>query len=264
MNYDTLKDNFFLIAGPCVIESEELLHTVAKKLVELKEKFNIPIIFKSSYDKANRTSIDGFRGPGLEKGVEMLCGIREIYGLPVLTDVHTSEEAAYAGKHVDIIQIPAFLCRQTEILLSAAESGAIVNVKKGQFLAPWDMAPVIDKLKSKTNKILLTERGSTFGYNMLVTDMRSIPIMQKNGFPVVFDGTHSVQMPGGNGQSTGGDRTQVPVLSKAAVAAGANGLFWETHPNPDEAKSDGPNMLFLEDVEKTLSECYGIYKLLKK
>ncbi len=263
MDYKELQDNLFLIAGPCVIESKSLLETVAEKLVEIKENTGLNIIFKSSYDKANRTSIDGFRGPGLEKGVDMLLEIREKYNLPVLTDVHSSEEAAYAGKHVDILQIPAFLCRQTELLLSAAESGAIVNVKKGQFLAPWDMTPLVEKLKSKTEKILLTERGSSFGYNMLVTDMRSIPTMQESGFPVVFDGTHSVQMPGGNGNSTGGDRTQVPILSRAAIAAGANGLFWETHPDPDSAKSDGPNMLFLNDVERNLNECYSIYKLVQ-
>jgi 2-dehydro-3-deoxyphosphooctonate aldolase (KDO 8-P synthase) len=263
MDYSKLSDNLFLIAGPCVIESEELLHTVAQKLVEIKEKSGVEIIFKSSYDKANRTSINGFRGPGLEKGVEMLVSIREKYGLPVLTDVHSAEEASYAGKHLDILQIPAFLCRQTELLLSAAETNAIVNVKKGQFLAPWDMKPLVEKLKSKTDKILLTERGSSFGYNMLVNDMRSIPTMQDIGYPVVYDGTHSVQMPGGQGNSTGGDRTQVPVLSRAAVAAGASGLFWETHPDPDNAKSDGPNMLFLNDIEKLLSECISIYNIVR-
>ena len=264
MNYEELKNDFFLIAGPCVIESVELINEVADKLVELNEKHNVNLIFKSSYDKANRTSISGFRGPGLEKGVEMLMEIKARTGLPVITDVHSEKEAAYAGKYLDLIQIPAFLCRQTDILLAGAESGAIVNIKKGQFLAPWDMRPVVEKVRSKTEKILLTERGSSFGYNMLVSDMRSIPIMQENDVPVVFDGTHSVQMPGGKGDSSGGDRKYVPYLSRAAMAAGANGLFWEVHPNPEVAKSDGPNMLFLEDLEKHLLQSRDIYNLLRK
>lgn len=260
-----LRSGLFLIAGPCVIESEPLLHTVAEKLVEIKEKTKSTIIFKSSYDKANRTSIDSFRGPGLKEGVELLQKIKETYGLPVLTDVHTEQEAEYAGKYIDIIQVPAFLCRQTDFVLACCETPAWVNIKKGQFLAPWDMAQVVHKAKTKKpDKLLLTERGVSFGYNMLVSDMRSIPILKENGFPVIYDGTHSVQMPGGQGKQSGGDRRYVPTLSKAAVAAGANGLFWETHPNPDKALSDGPNMLFLDQVEKHLKTCINIYQAVQE
>lgn len=254
----------FLISGPCVMESLELLHEVAKTLKEIKDNTGATIIFKSSYDKANRTSLSGFRGPGLEKGLEWLKEIRETYGLPVLTDVHTEEEARVAGAVVDIIQIPAFLCRQTDMVLAACETPAWVNIKKGQFLAPWDMKKVVEKAKSVTERLLLTERGATFGYNMLVTDMRSIPTMKENGYPVIFDGTHSVQMPGGNGDSSGGDRRHVPTLSRAAVAAGADGLFWETHPSPDEAMSDGPNMLFLDQVESLFRCCSSIYDLVRE
>ncbi|MBF0198465.1 MAG: 3-deoxy-8-phosphooctulonate synthase [Planctomycetes bacterium] len=263
LSIDDLNKGLFLIAGPCVIESEDLLHEVAKKLVHIKEKTGATIIFKASYDKANRTSVSGFRGPGLKEGVELLKKIKSEYELPILTDVHSAEEATYAGEHVDIIQIPAFLCRQTDLILAACKTPAWVNIKKGQFLAPWDMKAVIGKAKSeKADKLLLTERGVSFGYNMLVTDFRAIPTLKENGYPVIYDGTHSVQMPGGKGDCSGGDRTQVPVLSRAAVAAGADGLFWETHPDPDKGMSDGPNMLFLDDVEALFETCRQIYQIL--
>lgn len=262
INQSNLSKGLFLIAGPCVIESKELLEQVAEKLVVIRNNTGALVVFKSSYDKANRTSVDGFRGPGLEKGLELLLEIREKYKLPVLTDVHSIEEAEIAGAHVDIIQIPAFLCRQTDLILAACKTKAWVNIKKGQFLAPWDMKPVVKKAESEgSGEILLTERGVSFGYNMLVTDMRSIPLMKENGYPVIFDGTHSVQMPGGRGDSTGGDRQHVPTLSRAAVAAGADGLFWETHPNPEEAKSDGPNMLYLNEVEALFKTCQKIYDI---
>lgn len=251
----------FLISGPCVMESLELLHQVAKKLVAIRESTGALIIFKSSYDKANRTSLDGFRGPGLELGLEWLAEIRATYELPTLTDVHTSAEAKVAGHSVDIIQVPAFMCRQTDFVLDCCETPAWVNIKKGQFLAPWDMSKVVQKAESKTEKILLTERGVSFGYNMLVSDMRSIPELKKNKFPVIYDGTHSVQMPGGQGSCSGGDRRHVPTLSQAAVAAGADGLFWETHPDPEQAKSDGPNMLYLDKVEELFVRCQRIYEV---
>jgi 2-dehydro-3-deoxyphosphooctonate aldolase (KDO 8-P synthase) len=252
----------FLFSGPCVMESLELLHEVAKVLVELRDRTGAFVVFKSSYDKANRTSINGFRGPGLERGLDWLDEIKSTYNLPVVTDVHTPEQAKIAGERVDIIQIPAFLCRQTDMVLAACETSAWVNIKKGQFLAPWDMEKVVEKAKTVTDRILLTERGASFGYNMLVSDMRSIPTMKKTGFPVVYDGTHSVQMPGGQGDRSGGDRTMVPTLSRAAVAAGAQGLFWETHPNPEEALSDGPNMLYLKDLEREWKVCQNIYRAL--
>ena len=251
----------FLISGPCVMESLELLHTVAKKLVEIRDRTGALIIFKSSYDKANRTSLTGFRGPGLEKGMEWMKEISSTYDLPTLTDVHTEAEARIAGEVVDIIQIPAFLCRQTDFVLACCETSAWVNIKKGQFLAPWDMSKVVQKAESKTSKLLLTERGVSFGYNMLVSDMRSIPELKSNNYPVIYDSTHSVQMPGGQGSCSGGDRRHVPTLSKAAVAAGADGLFWETHPEPEQAKSDGPNMLYLDQVEPLFKLCCNIYKV---
>ena len=254
----------FLISGPCVMESLELLHTVAKKLVEIRDNTGALVIFKSSYDKANRTSLDGFRGPGLELGMEWMKEISTTYDLPTLTDVHTAEEAKVAGEKVDIIQIPAFLSRQTDFVLACCETSAWVNIKKGQFLAPWDMSKVIQKAESKTKKLLLTERGVSFGYNMLVSDMRSIPELKKSNYPVIYDGTHSVQMPGGQGSCSGGDRRHVPTLSQAAVAAGADGLFWETHPNPEEAKSDGPNMLYLTDVEALFKRCQKIHQVVNE
>ncbi len=257
-----LRRRLFLIAGPCVIEDRELLFRVAEHLVGVRERTGAVVIFKSSYDKANRTSLKGFRGPGLEEGVGLLLEVRARFDLPVLSDVHTVEEAEYAGKRLDVIQIPAFLCRQTDLVLAACGTPAWVNIKKGQFLAPWDMARVAEKARAvKPEGVMLTERGVSFGYNTLVNDMRAIPILKENGCPVVFDGTHSVQQPGGRGDSSGGDRRYVAPLSKAAVAAGAHGLFWETHPDPDNAPSDGPNMLPLGEVEPLFRLCQEIHRV---
>ncbi|RYM06347.1 3-deoxy-8-phosphooctulonate synthase [Sporolactobacillus sp. THM7-7] len=244
---------FVLIAGPCVIESESLVMNTAEKIKTIAEKLGIPFIFKSSYDKANRSSIYSKRGPGLEEGLDILSKVKEQIGVPVTSDIHEPGQARPAGDVLDILQIPAFLCRQTDLLTAAAETGRIVNVKKGQFLAPWDMKNVVKKLEEAGNEnILLTERGSTFGYNNLVVDMRSLPTMRTYGYPVVFDATHSVQIPGGNGTSTGGKREFVPYLSRAAVAAGVDAVFMEVHPDPDTAWSDGPNMVKLDELEEIL------------
>lgn len=233
-----------LIAGPCVIESREGCMAIAAKLMKIAKKQNIPLVFKASYDKANRTSINSYRGPGIAKGLEILAEIRAKYNVPVLTDVHSIEEIHIASKVVDIIQLPAFLIRQTDLVVAAGESGAVVNVKKAQFLAPWDMKNVVKKIEETGNtKILLTERGASFGYNTLVADMRSLVIMREMGYPVIFDATHSVQSPGGKGDSSGGDGRFAPYLAKAAVAVGVDGLFIETHPEPEKALSDGPNMI---------------------
>jgi len=233
-----------LIAGPCVIESREGCMEIADKLVKMAKRLNIPLVFKASYDKANRTSINSYRGPGIAKGLEILAEIRAKYNVPVLTDVHSIEEIHIASKVVDIIQLPAFLIRQTDIVVAAGESGAVVNVKKAQFAAPWDMKNVVKKLESTGNtKIMLTERGASFGYNTLVADMRSLVIMREIGYPVIFDATHSVQSPGGKGDSSGGDGRFAPYLAKAAAAVGVDGMFIETHPDPAKALSDGPNMI---------------------
>ncbi|MEI6892694.1 MAG: 3-deoxy-8-phosphooctulonate synthase [Pontiella sp.] len=238
-----------LIAGPCVIESREGCMAIAEQLVKLSQKQNIPLVFKASYDKANRTSIHSYRGPGLEKGLEILAEIKEKYNIPVLTDVHSVEEIKIASQVVDIIQLPAFMIRQTDFVVAAGESGAVVNVKKAQFAAPWDMVNVIKKIESTGNtKIMLTERGASFGYNTLVADMRSLIIMGEMGYPVIFDATHSVQSPGGQGDTSGGDGRFAPYLAKAAAAVGVDGMFIETHPNPAEALSDGPNMIPLQDM----------------
>lgn len=238
-----------LIAGPCVIESRETCLELAGKLVKLAKKQNIPLVFKASYDKANRTSIHSYRGPGIAKGLEILAEIREKYDVPVLTDVHSVEDIHIASQVVDIIQLPAFLVRQTDIVVAAGESGAVVNVKKAQFAAPWDMQNVVKKIESTGNKkILLTERGASFGYNTLVADMRSLVILREMGYPVIFDATHSVQSPGGQGDTSGGDGRFAPYLAKAAAAVGVDGLFIETHPNPAEALSDGPNMIPIKDL----------------
>lgn len=238
-----------LIAGPCVIESREGCMEIADRLVKLAKKQNIPLIFKASYDKANRTSIHSYRGPGISKGLDILAEIKEKYNVPVLTDVHSIEEIHIASTVVDIIQLPAFLIRQTDIVVAAGESGAVVNVKKAQFAAPWDMANVIKKIESTGNKnILLTERGASFGYNTLVADMRSLVIMRETGYPVIFDCTHSVQSPGGQGDTSGGDSRFAPYLAKAAAAVGVDGIFIETHPEPEKALSDGPNMIPLSDL----------------
>ncbi len=241
------KNPLALIAGPCVIESREGCMAIADKLVKLSNKQQIPFVFKASYDKANRTSISAYRGPGISKGLEILAEIKAKYNVPVLTDVHSVEEIHIASKVVDIIQLPAFLVRQTDFVVAAGESGAVVNVKKAQFLAPWDMKNVVRKLEETGNtRILLTERGASFGYNTLVADMRSLVIMRELGYPVVFDATHSVQSPGGKGDSSGGDGRFAPYLARAAAAVGVDGMFIETHPDPACALSDGPNMIPLQ------------------
>jgi 2-dehydro-3-deoxyphosphooctonate aldolase (KDO 8-P synthase) len=249
----------FLIAGPCVIESEEITLGVADFLKEISETTGVLVIFKTSYDKANRTSLDSYRGPGMEKGLEIIRKVRERTGLPVLSDIHTKEEVAPAAEVLDILQIPAFLCRQTDLLIEASRSGRPLNLKKGQFVSPWDMGQAVKKVSSAGNRnILLTERGSTFGYNNLVVDMRSIPVMQGFGCPVVFDATHSVQLPGASGTSSGGQREYVGNLARAAVAAGADGVFMEMHPDPDKALCDGPNSLPLEQVPGLLRQLKNI------
>jgi 2-dehydro-3-deoxyphosphooctonate aldolase (KDO 8-P synthase) len=250
----TSRRRFILIAGPCVIESEKLCRQVAASLQKICRKLGVTFIFKASYDKANRTSGKSFRGPGLDTGLKTLAGIREEFRVPVLTDVHTETQAFEAGEVVDILQIPAFLCRQTDLINAAVFTGKIVNIKKGQFLSPAEMRQVVKKAEEAGGrKILVTERGATFGYNNLVADMRSIPIMRRFGYPVIFDATHSVQLPGGGGDKSGGQREFAPVLARAAVAAGADGVFIETHPNPDRALSDGPNMIPLDEMAELLS-----------
>ncbi len=244
-----------LIAGPCVIEDKSSTLKTAKALKDLTARLGIPFVFKSSYDKANRTSLDSYRGPGLKKGLEILKEVKEKFNLPVLSDVHCKEDLDLAAKVLDIIQIPAFLCRQTDILVRAAKTGKAVNVKKGQFLAPWDIAPIIKKIESSGNKnILITERGVSFGYNNLVSDLRALAIMRDFGYPVIYDATHSVQLPGGKGSSSGGERRFVAGLSRAAAAFGCDGLFLEVHQNPDSAPCDGPNMISLKDLEVLLRQ----------
>ena len=244
-----------LIAGPCQMESREHAFMVAGVLKELCGKLGIGLVYKSSYDKANRTSLSGKRGIGLEKAMEVFADLKKEYGFPVLSDIHTEEQCAVVAKTVDILQIPAFLSRQTDLLVAAAKTGRVVNVKKGQFLAPWDMKNVLAKLNDSGNpNIMLCERGASFGYNTLVSDMRSLPIMAAMGAPVIFDATHSVQQPGGQGGSTGGDRRFVETLARAAVAVGIAGLFVETHEDPDNAPSDGPNMVYLKDMPRLLEK----------
>jgi len=256
---------FVLIAGPCQIETLEHTMGLAQRLHDLTDTLNIPFIFKASYDKANRTSLNGKRGIGMEKGLEILAAVREKFGCPVITDVHSEEQCATVAQYVDILQIPAFLSRQTDLLLAAANTGKTIHVKKGQFLAPWDMGNVAKKLASTGNEnILLCERGVTFGYNTLVNDMRALPIMAQTGYPVTFDATHSVQQPAGKGDSTGGDRTMVPHLARAALAVGVAGLFIETHEDPDNAPSDGPNMVRLDDMPKLLQTLKQLDNLIKE
>ena len=251
-----------LIAGPCVIESRAMAFDLAAQLVALAKKEKIPLVFKASYDKANRTSIRAFRGPGLAQGLEILAGIKEKFGVPILVDVHQVSEVKPAAEVADALQLPAFLCRQTDLVVALGESGRVVNVKKGQFLAPWDVRHVIEKIESTGNrKILLTERGASFGYNNLVADFRSLLILRQFGYPVVFDATHSVQLPGGRAEGTGGDGQWAPYLSRAAAAAGCDGLFWETHRNPPEAKSDKDNALPLEAVGPLWRQCRRIDEL---
>jgi 2-dehydro-3-deoxyphosphooctonate aldolase (KDO 8-P synthase) len=243
-----------LIAGPCQMESREHAFECAVALKEMTAAAGIPLIFKSSFDKANRTSLSGRRGIGLDEALPVFADIRERLGVPVLTDVHTEDQCATVAEVVDVLQIPAFLCRQTDLLVAAGRTGAAINVKKGQFLAPWDMANVAEKVASTGNeRVLLTERGVSFGYNTLVADMRSLPIMARTGWPVVMDATHAVQAPGGQGGASGGDRRFAPVLARAAVAVGVAALFIETHPDPDRAPSDGPNMIALADMPALLA-----------
>lgn len=250
-----------LIAGPCVIESEQLCLKVAAFLKKTCDKAGIFYVFKASFDKANRTSGKSFRGPGTEAGLKILARVRDRIGIPVLTDVHTESQATAAADVVDILQIPAFLCRQTDLIEAAVRTGKIVNLKKGQFLSPPEMGQVVDKARNAgAKKILVTERGTTFGYNNLVADMRSIPIMRRFGFPVIFDATHSVQLPGGGGDKSSGQREFAPVLARCAIAAGANGVFIETHPQPDRALSDGPNMIPLAQMPELLTELLKIWR----
>ena len=253
--------SLFLIAGPCVIESEELCLKVARSLRKTCERLGVTYIFKASFDKANRTSGSSRRGPGLEQGLQILKTVRKKVNVPILTDIHDEEQARAAAEVVDAIQIPAFLCRQTDLIESAARTSAIVNLKKGQFLSPQEMGQVVKKAEAAGGKMLfVTERGTTFGYNNLVADMRSMPIMREFGWPVVFDATHSVQMPGGGGDQSSGNGEYAPALARAAVAAGANGVFIETHPDPSKAWSDGPNMIPLRQMPKVLEQLVKVHK----
>ncbi len=253
-----------LIAGPCQLESRQHAFDTAGKLKEIAGALDLSLVYKTSFDKANRTSLDGKRGLGLDAALPIFADLRRDLGLPILTDVHEREQCALLAPVVDILQIPAFLSRQTDLLVAAAATGRVVNVKKGQFLAPWDMANVVDKLVGSGNaNVLLTERGASFGYNTLVTDMRSLPIMAETGAPVIFDATHSVQQPGGHGTSSGGDRRYVPVLARAAVAVGVAGVFIETHEDPDNAPSDGPNMLPLKDMPALLETLIAMDRVAK-
>ena len=265
-----LDKPFFLMAGPCVIESEEMVMEIAQEMKAICDDLGIPYIFKASYDKANRTSVSSFRGPGIEKGLEILARVRETVGVPVVTDVHTEAEVPLVAKYVDVLQTPAFLCRQTDFICACARTGKPVNIKKGQFLAPHDMINVIEKARAAAREagvnednFMCCERGASFGYGNLVSDMRSLAIMRETGAPVVFDATHSVQLPGGNGKSSGGNRAFVPVLSRAAVAVGVSGLFMETHPDPQCAKSDGPNMVPLSRMRELLTSLVAIDRVVK-
>ncbi len=261
MKTDSSSKSFFLIAGPCVMETEELTLSIAGQLVEITAHLGIPLVFKASFDKANRTSGQSYRGLGLAEGLRVLAEVKSRFGCRVLTDIHESGQIVAAAKVIDILQIPAFLCRQTDLLLAAAASGRAVNVKKGQFLAPDDVDNIGSKLRSGgCDDYYITERGTTFGYHNLVVDMRSLPMMRQAGHRVIFDATHSVQRPGGNGTSTGGDRTMAPVLARAAVAAGIDGLFIETHPDPDRSPSDGANMIPLAQMEPLLRTLKTIHE----
>jgi len=254
-----------IIAGPCQLETEQHAMDMASQIKEITSKFNMGFIYKTSFDKANRTSLKGKRGAGLEQSLPVFDKIKKELDIPILTDIHNAEQCSIVADHVDVLQIPAFLCRQTDLLIAAAKTGKIINVKKGQFLAPWDMVNVTKKIAESGNtNILVTERGASFGYNNLVSDMRSLPIMAKNGYPVIFDATHSVQQPGGLGETSGGQREFVEYLSRAAVAVGVAGVFIETHQDPDNAPSDGPNMVPLNKLEKLLSQLSEIDNLIKK
>ena len=259
------RERLSVIAGPCQLESRQHALEVAHALKEIADRLDIGLIYKTSFDKANRTSANAQRGVGLEEALPVFDEIRETYGLPVITDVHEIEQCAIAARSVDVLQIPAFLCRQTDLLIAAANTGKVVNVKKGQFLAPWDMKNVIAKVTGAGNpNVLATERGVSFGYNTLVSDMRALPVLAQIGCPVVFDATHSAQQPGGQGASSGGQREFVPVLARAAVAVGVAAVFIETHPDPDHAPSDGPNMVVLKDFEPLMAELLAFDALAKK
>ncbi|MBM3817269.1 MAG: 3-deoxy-8-phosphooctulonate synthase [Actinobacteria bacterium] len=248
-----------VIAGPCVVESKDLAHEVAERMKHICARLGIGYVFKASYDKANRTSLSGYRGPGRDEGLAVISSIGASLGIPVLTDIHETSDAAVAAKHVDALQIPAFLCRQTDLLLAAAATGKAINVKKGQFLAPWDMKNVVEKLRNGgATNVLVTERGTSFGYNTLVVDYRGLPQLRASAAPVIFDVTHSVQQPGGQGTSSGGQREYAGALARAAVAVGVDGLFLETHPDPDKAPSDGPNMIPLHRMEALLEQLLAI------
>tara|TARA_B100001121_G_scaffold304807_1_gene320961 strand:+ start:1621 stop:2448 length:828 start_codon:yes stop_codon:yes gene_type:complete len=254
-----------VIIGPCQLESEQHALNMAGKIKEITNKFNLGFIYKTSFDKANRTSLKGKRGTGLDNSLPIFDKIKKEFNVPILTDVHNIEQCSIVANHVDVIQIPAFLCRQTDLLVAAAKTNKIINVKKGQFLAPWDMVNVTKKIADSGNKnILVTERGASFGYNTLVSDMRALPIMAKNGYPVIFDATHSVQQPGGLGEKSGGQREFVEHLARAAVAVGVAGVFIETHQDPDNAPSDGPNMIHLDKLENLLNQLVEIDNLIKK
>lgn len=251
---------FTLIAGPCVIENEDMILDTAKEIKKITDELDIEYYFKASFDKANRTSIYSYRGPGIEEGIRILQKVKDTYGLKIATDIHEPYQAEQVAKVADIIQIPAFLCRQTDLLIAAAKTGKLINVKKAQFLAPWDMKNVVNKLEeSGSNNIMLCERGTTFGYNTLVVDMTGLLEMKRFGYPVIFDATHSVQKPGGKGDATGGNREYVEYLAKAAIAVGVDGLFMEVHPDPDNAKSDGPNMVPLSELKSILEKLIKVY-----
>ncbi|MFM1558786.1 MAG: 3-deoxy-8-phosphooctulonate synthase [Roseibacillus sp.] len=263
-NIEVGRGRPFFILGPCGLESEEFAWAMARSLKKICERVKAPFFFKASYDKANRTAVDSYRGPGVEEGCRILGEIGKELGVPVTTDIHTEEQAAQAAEHIDLLQVPAFLCRQTDLLEACAKTGRPVNVKKGQFLAPWDCTNIVDKLRAfGCEQFLITERGSTFGYNNLVADMRSLYWMRKEGIPVIFDATHSVQRPGGLGGTTGGDGELAPVLARAAVATGVDGVFMETHSNPAEALSDGPNQIPLEEIESVLVSLIRIHEALQ-
>ena len=264
-NFEIGNDkSFTLIAGPCQLESETHAMKISTELKKITSELGINLIYKTSFDKANRTSLNGKRGLGLDKSLPIFDKIRKEVEVPILTDVHTVEQCSLVANHVDVLQIPAFLCRQTDLLIAAAKTGKIINVKKGQFLAPWDMANVIKKIEASGNKnILITERGASFGYNTLVSDLRAIPIMSKFGFPIVFDATHSVQQPGGMGEKSGGQREFVPYLARAAIAVGVGAIFIETHDDPDNAPSDGPNMIPIKELKSLLKKLTEIDKLVK-
>ncbi len=264
-NFEIGADKLTILAGPCAIESMEILKQTAETLKTVCAELGINYVFKSSFDKANRSSINSYRGVGMEKGLEMLAQIKKEFEVPIVTDIHLPEQAAPVAEVADILQIPAFLCRQTDLLVAAAKTGKIVNIKKGQFLAPQQMKSLVKKVEDSGNhNIMLTDRGVSFGYNNLVVDYRAIPIMKEFGYPVVFDATHSVQMPGSNGDSTGGDRRFVPTLANAAMAAGADVLFFEIHPEPDKALCDGANMLALRDAKKVFEKCKAIFELVRE